>query len=146
MLHAAALLALTISSQLQPLPETLVPLDSDEGRKLLVESTANRDFFALSSQFVTQRSTSFCGVATAVMALNAMPIEAPEAKEWAPFRAYTQDNVFNDSLKTVLPAEKVSRGGLTIDELSTLLRQNHADALAVYASESSLEKFREQAV
>ncbi|MFL5322465.1 MAG: phytochelatin synthase family protein, partial [Myxococcaceae bacterium] len=60
--------------------------------------------------------------------------------------AYTQDNVFNDQLKAVLPPEKVSRGGLTIDELATLLRQNHADAKAVYASETTLEKVRAEAI
>ena len=59
---------LLLLGQLQPLPPNLVALDSEEGRKLLVESKANRDFFALSSQFVTQQSTSFCGVASAVMA------------------------------------------------------------------------------
>lgn len=135
-------LVFVAASQLQPLPENLIPLNSDEGRRLLVESDANQDFFALSSQFVTQQSTSFCGVASAVMALNAMPIAAPEAKEFAPWRAFTQENVFNTELAKVLPAQQVSRGGLTLDGVVTVLRQNQADATAVFATETTLEKFR----
>src|SRR5690349_1030435 len=92
MTPAALLLVL---GQLQPLPPTLVPFDSEEGRVLLSESESKRDFFALSSQFLTQKTPAYCGVASTVMVLNAMPIEAPIAPEWAPFRAFTQDNVFN---------------------------------------------------
>ena len=48
-----------VLGQLQPLPPELVPFDSDEGRKLLLESTANRDFFPLSSHFLTQKTPAF---------------------------------------------------------------------------------------
>jgi hypothetical protein len=137
-----ALLPLLVVAQLQPLPPSLIPLDSDEGRRLLVESKANRAFFALSSQFLTQRSTAYCGVASGVMALNALPIQAPEAPEWAPFRAFTQDNVFNDEAVT---PESVARGGLTLAQLTQLLRANHAEVETVYASDSTLEAFRAQA-
>jgi len=144
-MHIAAL-SLLVLAQLQPLPPSLIPLDSDEGRKLLVESNANRDFFALSSQFLTQRSTSYCGVASGVMVLNALPIAAPDAPEWAPFRAFTQDNVFNEEArKAAVTPESVARGGLTLETLSNLLRANHADVEEVYANGSSLAAFREQA-
>ena len=42
---------LLLLAQLQALPPQLVALDSDEGRKLLTESAANRDFFALVGTF-----------------------------------------------------------------------------------------------
>ena len=140
-----AALSLVALAQLQPLPPSLIALDSDEGRKLLVESNANRDFFALSSQFLTQRSTAYCGVASGVMVLNALPLAAPEAPEWAPFRAFTQDNVFNAETSKTVTAEGVSRGGLTLAQLARLLRANHADVEEDYASDSSLEAFRTQA-
>jgi len=137
-------LSLVLLAQLQPLPPSLIPLDSDEGRKLLVESNANRDYFSLSSQFLTQRSTSYCGVASGVMVLNALPLAAPEAPEWAPFRAFTQDNIFNEEARKAVTPEAVSRGGLTIAQLAQLLRANHADVEETFADASTLAHFRDQ--
>ncbi|HEY8207994.1 MAG TPA: phytochelatin synthase family protein [Myxococcaceae bacterium] len=134
------------AAQLQPLPPTLVSLDSEEGQKLLLESKANRDYFALSSRFLTQRSTSYCGVASAVMVLNAMPVAAPEVKEWKPFRAFTEDNVFNDEARKAASPETVSKGGLTVEQLAHLLGSNGVAARPVLASASSLEEFRKEAV
>ncbi len=130
------------AGQLQPLPPNLIPLDSEEGRALLVRAKASRAFFPLASQFVTQDATSFCGVASSVMVLNAMPIEAPVAKPWAPFRLFTQDNVFGDG---ELKAESVKKGGLTLEQTAYLLRENHVEAVAVHAADSSEAEFRQKA-
>ncbi|MBS2026198.1 MAG: phytochelatin synthase family protein [Deltaproteobacteria bacterium] len=139
------LVALLLLAQLQPLPPTLIPLASDEGQKLLVESTARRAYFPLASQFLTQRSTSFCGVASSVMVLNALPLEAPVAQQWAPFRAFTEDNIFNDETRKTLTPDFVAKGGLTIEQLTFLLSSNHVDAKATHADTSTLEQFRAQA-
>src|SRR5512138_3802125 len=100
------ILALLLLAQLQPLPPQLVALDSDEGRKLFAESTANRDFFALVQTFEQQRSGPLCAAASSVAVLNALPLKAPEIPQLAPFRAFTQENVFE---KPAL--EAVARGG-----------------------------------
>jgi hypothetical protein len=132
-------------AQLQPLPPQLIPLDSEPGQRLLLESNARRAYFPLSAQFLTQKTQAFCGVASTVMVLNAMPIQAPIAEEWAPFRAFTQDNVFNPEVRAQLTPEFVNRGGLTLEQLSMLLRGNHLEAQPVGAGESSLERFRDEA-
>jgi len=138
------LVALLLLAQLQPLPPQLVPLASEEGQRLLAESTARQAFLPLASQFLTQRSTSFCGVASSVMVLNALPLEAPVAAAWAPFRAFTEDNVFAATAPQ-LSAEFVAKGGLTLEQLQLLVRANRAQATAVHAGASSLEAFRQQA-
>ncbi|MGZ6144021.1 MAG: phytochelatin synthase family protein [Myxococcales bacterium] len=131
---------LLLLAQLQALPPQLVALDSDEGRKLLTESTASRDFFALVGTFQQQKSGSLCGVASSAMVLNAMPLRAPEVPEMAGFRAFTQENVFD---KAAL--ESVARGGATMEQLAAYLRSAGADARIVHASESTLEAFRAEA-
>ena len=138
-----ALLLAPLLAQLQPLPPQLVPLDSPEGQALLFNATARAAYFPLAAQFTTQRSTAFCGVASAVMVLNAMPIAAPVAKEWAPFRAFTQENVFGP--QSPVTAALVSSGGLTVEQLSALLRSNGAQVDVLHANDSSLEKFRSDA-
>ncbi len=134
------LLALLLLAQLQPLPPQLVALDSDAGRKLLAGSTANRDFFALVGTFEQQRSAPWCGVAASVAVLNALPLRAPELPSMAPFRAFTQDNVFAPAA-----LEAVGRGGATLEQLASYLRSAGAGVRAVHASETTLEAFRAEA-
>jgi hypothetical protein len=139
---APALLGLIcVLGQLQPLPPELVPLDSEEGRTLLLESKANRDYFTLSAQFLTQRNQAFCGVASTVMVLNSLPIAAPELAELKPFRAFTEANVFSPELGP-LNAQFVGKGGLTLEQLGALLRGNHAEAVLHYAEDGGLDAFR----
>src|SRR4051812_26704509 len=135
------MLFLLLIAQLQPLPPNLIALDSDEGRKLFAESAgANRDFFALVQTFEQQRSASLCGAAASVAVLNAMPLKAPEIPELAPFRAFTQENVFE---KKALDA--IARGGATMEQLAADLRWAGADARVVHANTSTLEAFRAEA-
>lgn len=135
------MIALLLIAQLQPLPPQLIALDSDEGRKLLVESSASRDFYALVGTFTQQESQPWCGLAASVTVLNAMPIEAPVMAGMAPFRGFTQENVFTGEARAA-----ASRGGLTVDMLAGLLRAQGVEALETLASVSSLEAFRAQAV
>jgi hypothetical protein len=134
------LAALLLLAQLQPLPPQLIALDSEQGRKLLVESTANRAFFALVGTFEQQRSGPLCGAAASVAVLNALPLRAPEIPQLSPSRAFTQDNVFE---KPALDA--VARGGATLEQLASYLRSAGADARAVHASDTTLTAFRAEA-
>jgi hypothetical protein len=141
-----ALLAALLLAQLQPLPPQLIPLGSPEGQALLFNAAARAAYFPLAAQFTTQRSTAFCGVASAVMVLNAMPIAAPVAAEYAPFRAFTQDNIFGPQSKVT--EEHVAKGGLTIEHLEALLRANGADVDSWHANDPSagtLDLFRKRA-
>jgi hypothetical protein len=124
------------------LPEMLVALESDEGQKLLAESSARRDFFPLVEHYVTQKNPGYCGVASVVMVLNALQVPAPVAPEWgAPF--FTQENVFNDAAKTVVQPD--SKGGVTIDQLADVIRAHPAAAEVHFASDTTLDAFRELA-
>src|SRR5512140_1787081 len=135
------ILALLLLGQLQPLPKQLIALDSDEGRKLLAEASASRDFYALVGTYEQQRSTPMCAAASSVAVLNAMPLQAPEVPSMAPFRAFTQDNVFE---KPALDA--IARGGATMEQLASYLRSAGADARTVHASATTLAAFRAEAV
>jgi hypothetical protein len=130
--------ALPANAQKSRLPERLIALESAEGERLLVESKARRDYFALSETFVAQKSQSLCGTASAVMVLNALPIPAPEVPEWSPYRSFTQDNFFNDKARAL----GVARGGLTLEQLHQLIETQPAEARVTYASDLSLEDFR----
>ena len=137
--------AIALLAQLQPLPPSLIALDSPEGENLLVESQARRAFFSLVGTFATQKTQAFCGVASSAMVLGALPLEAPVAAEVAPWRFFTQENLFNPAVSATLNAGFVGRGGLTVEQLAFLVRGNRADAKATLARESTLEAFRAEA-
>lgn len=123
-------------------PRDLVPLDSEEGRRLFDEAREKADFFALTPHLESQKTQAFCGVASGVSVLNALPIPAPAVSQWAPYHAFTQDNFFNSCAKRVIGPDEVNRGGITLDQLRGLLQCHPTRARAVHASDSSEDAFR----
>ncbi len=136
---AGVTIAPALRAENAALPARLIALDTEEGERLLTESKARRDFFPLTEHFVAQKSQSLCGTASAVMVLNSLPIPAPEVPEWAPYRSFTQDNFFNDKARAL----GVARGGLTLEQLHQLIETHPAEARVTYASDISLDAFRQ---
>src|SRR5882724_5902183 len=69
-----------------PLPQGLIGLNSDQGEQLLLHSQARQSYWNLSLHFVTQKTQSYCGIASMVMVLNAVGAPAPAAPEYEPYR------------------------------------------------------------
>jgi hypothetical protein len=133
-------------AQMGSQPGTLIALTTPEGEQLLVLSKARKDYWPLSVQFVTQDNLAYCGVASSVMVLNAMSIPAPEAPEYGSFPMFTQKNFFSDAARKVVPPERVSRQGMTLDQLGQLLETYPVKAKIYHTANSSLEEFRSLAV
>lgn len=60
-----------------PVPAGLTELDTAEGQQMLRNSTPSDRFWQLAQEFVTQDSQDWCGLASASMVLNALPIPKP---------------------------------------------------------------------
>ncbi|MEM9541950.1 MAG: phytochelatin synthase family protein [Cyanobacteria bacterium P01_E01_bin.42] len=134
-------------AQTLPLSENLINLDSREGETLLFESQARRDYLPLSLQFVSQDNLAYCGVASMVMVLNALGIEAPEAPEYRSYRVFTQENFFdNPKTQAVLPKETVMRQGMTLEELTGFLQSYEVYTKTYHGAEISLEEFRQRII
>src|SRR5215467_2916287 len=86
-----------------PLPQNLVDFTSEEGANLLIQAEARAAFWPLAAQFVTQENQAYCGVASLVMVLNALPIPVPENTKTSPYTAFTQGNFLNDATEKILP-------------------------------------------
>jgi hypothetical protein len=114
-----------------PLPPNLVPLTAVEGQRLLAEA-ARADYPVLATMFQAQRRPAYCGVASAVIVVNAM---RPAS------RRVSQAAFFAD-LATEL---SVTFAGMTLDELGQLLRRHGAHVETVHAADSTIDAFRAQA-
>ena len=131
----------SLKAQTLPIADNLTSLNSYQGQQLLQESESLADYIPLASQFVTQVNQAFCGVASIVMVLNALDIEAPEAPEWDR-QYFTQDNVLNDRTEAVIAEDVIARQGLTLAELGQILETYPVQVKTHYGSDVTLDEFR----
>jgi hypothetical protein len=152
-------------STFPPYQTVLVPWNSPEGIARLARSPARSPFFSLAHFYQAQLSPVYCGVASAVMALNAlrcpkgkapldesMKVVIPETGEAIPFRAYSQLSFLCDKTEKVKPRKVIEyeekdasgkfRPGLSLTELRDLLRAHGAEAEAEFASDNQEARFR----
>ena len=115
----------------RPLPEPLIALDSEEGRRSLEEASASADYQPLRDAFEPQHLVSYCGVASAAAALRAMGSDT------------TQGTFFNGETDDVRSRFQVMFGGMSLSDLAGLLRAHGADVRLHHADASSVEAFRE---
>ena len=55
-----------------PLPDNLTGFSTHDGEAYFGESDAREAYFPLASNFLTQKTQAYCGVASIVMVLNAL--------------------------------------------------------------------------
>ena len=133
------------SADTLPLPDNLSGFSTREGEVYFAESDAREAYFPLADNFLTQKTQSYCGVASIVMVLNALGLPAPAVPQYAPYRTFTQDNVLSERTDAVLPRETLARQGMTLDQLGGILVTQPVHAEVHHASDSSVEEFRKLA-
>ena len=142
---ALLLAAGAVQADSLPLPGNLVDFNSPEGEHYLIEAQANADYFPLASQFVTQKTQAYCGIASLAMVLNAIGAPAPSAPEYEPYKFFTQDNALNAETDAILPREVLARQGTTLDQLGALVAYHGLSGEAHHAGDETLEAFRANA-
>jgi glutathione gamma-glutamylcysteinyltransferase len=124
----------------RPLPDALIPFSSPRGRALFreaLEAGTLESFFPLIEQFHTQADPAFCGLASLVMALNALGIDPGRA--WrGPWRWFSEE-----LLDCCTPLERVQQKGISIEELACLARCNGANALIARPAEGGAAALRQ---
>ncbi len=123
----------------------LVPLASEEGMARLARSSARVDFAHLANEFESQENRAFCGVASAVVVLNALRARdarfpKPEDSRLAPagplpfdplFHRFTQADFFTPETDAIKRKDEIlgsprapggrRSGGLQLRQLAGLL-------------------------
>lgn len=144
-LFATGLFATGAIAQTLPLPENLTDLRSPQGEHFLLEAKSHEAYFPISAAFETQKNQAYCGVASMVMALNAIRAPAPTSPEYQPFHTFTQDNLLDDRTEAILPRATLSRQGMTLDQLGGLLGLHPVKIEVHHATENGLDAFRKNA-
>jgi hypothetical protein len=128
-----------------PLPPGLVDFTSEAGEKYFLESGAREAYFPIASNFVTQKTQAYCGVASMTMVLNALKIPAPSTPEYEPYHTFTQDNLLNEASDAILPRDVLARQGMTLDQLGGVLALHPVTVEIHHAADGGLEAFRSSA-
>jgi hypothetical protein len=144
-LIAFCVLTTTAGAQTLSLPENLIDLRSHQGEQFLLEAKAHEAYFPISSAFVTQKNQAYCGVASIVMALNAIQAPAPSTPEYEPYHTFTQDNLLDDRTEAILSRAVLDRQGMTLDQLGQLLSLHPIKVEVHHATEHGLDEFRKAA-
>jgi hypothetical protein len=112
----------------------------------LLQDAEKQDFMPLMAGFVSEYQATFCGIASSVMALNALGIKPPLSPRWYPYSYWDQDNIFSSEvLKVVKPVSGINADGITLEQLQTLLNLSGAKAEKVFASDTNANAFRKAA-
>ena len=142
---AFGLLVAGANGQTLALPDNLAGFSTRGGESYFAESDAREAYFPLASNFLTQKTQAYCGVASIVMVLNALGVPAPAVPEYEPYRTFTQDNVLNEQTDAVLPRDVLARRGMTLDQIGGILATEPVKAEVHHASDSSADEFRKLA-
>ena len=131
-----------LTGQSMPPDTSLIPLNSEQGRRSLCEGGAAEPFWALSQYYSPQPDLGSCSVGSSTMVLNALLIDRPISSPHAPYRLFTSDNFFTPGVEAIAPRRKVSGSGMTLEVLARCLRTFPVDVRCVWASEAKIEDFR----
>ena len=98
--------------------------DTEAGKALRARIPVDADYWQLSPVFATQKTQSYCSVASAITVLNAMPIKKPVDPAYAPYAYFTQSNYFTPEVVKVISPQTVLSQGMTLDEMARTLAQH----------------------
>jgi hypothetical protein len=105
-----------------PPNEYWIEWDSPEGIHRQETSKFKANLFKLLRFYESQIRGTYCGVATAVVALNALSIEAPPSQFLGKFRLFTQEEFFNGKIGEAVNEKEVKSKGLTISDMAKLMK------------------------
>ena len=111
----------------------LIYLNTAESQDMLDHATYRGDFYDLLRYYETQQSQAYCGVASAVMVLNAMKVTAPANPVYYPYSQFNQTSVLNKKVLALgLTAPFINRHGITLDQEASLLKTYPAVSVRVH--------------
>ena len=126
----------------RPLPHTCISFSSEVGKRLLRESLNSGHmncYFKLAAQLCTQDETTYCGLTSLVIVLNALAVDP--MKVWkSPWRWYHENTLVCDSQ---LSLNFIQRHGMTLDQVAVTARLNSLNERVTHITGSfTVDSFR----
>jgi hypothetical protein len=122
---------IVVSLNAQAAEPEVIYWDSSAGKAIRARIVPDADFWQLIPWFTEQVNQTYCGVASAVNVLNAMPIKKPVDPIYAPHAYFTQSNFFTAEVANVITPQTVRAQGMTRDEMVKTLSRHGVKATSV---------------
>lgn len=125
----------------EPLPNNLISLNSPQGL-ILFKKDINTNTLKLLSHFTTQKTVTYCGVASVVMVLNSSDLTPPPDSQHAAYYYFNQDDFFNNETNKIILPEEVQKNGITLLKLSKIVKSYGLKNEPFFANNLDVDKFR----
>lgn len=103
------------------LPNNLISLSSPTGLEIL-RRNLNVDLLKLLSNFTTQDTPTYCGIASLVMVFNTMNIQgSPIIFKNTDLHYFSQENFFNKEVNKIILKEEILKNGMKLDQLKKIV-------------------------
>lgn len=122
--------------------ESIIPLIENQGINMFIQSKYQAAYWPL-SQFYEMQQKNHCGVASAVMVLNALQIPRPQIWAGSTCAVFTQDNFFSSGVLELITKKDVEEKGMSLATLALALGTWDVDVKTVYADALTEDSFRE---
>ena len=105
---------------------------------------ATADVWQLIPQLTTQKTRTYCGIASAVTVLNAMGIERAGDPVYFPYPYVTQDSFFTPSVLQHITPLTVSTRGISMKELEAALQAHGITVVPIAGDSLDIDQLRER--
>ena len=124
-------------------PDDVVYVDTQRGAELFDEAQVKGHFWTVCRYFISEKFLTYCGVASSVVVLNSLGIEAPDEPQIYPYKMFTQDNIFTDEVLHHRRPLDVEKGGSTLEQQAGVLQALHVGVETYFGSDLDLESCRQ---
>jgi hypothetical protein len=119
-----------------------VPLIQKQGVDMFMQSQYREAYWPLSQYYELQQK-NHCGIASAVMVLNALQISRPQVWAGSPFNLFTQDNFFSDAVCKYINKKEVETNGVSLADLALAMETWGVNVKTIYADTLTVNTFRD---
>lgn len=105
-----------------PPNEFWIEWDSPEGILRQERSQAKANMMKLLRFYESQSRPTYCGIATGVIALNALSLKPVSSKYYKKYRIFTQEEFFDDEIGDAVDKSIVEVEGLTLRDMVKLMK------------------------
>lgn len=120
-----------------------IPFADKKGIEMFLESEFRSAYWPLSQYYESQINGTYCGVASAVMVLNALNIPRPFAWPNDNVKLFTQANFFSEAVLKVVDHDAILEKGMSLHELARAISAWGVQTKSLYASNLTEQMFRE---
>lgn len=122
--------------------ELYISWDSPEGISRLQSSGAKANFWKLARFYESQIRSTYCSIASSVIVLNTLSVEAPKSMFLGKYRMFTQEEFFSETVCAVIDQSEVLERGISLEELEAVLKVFPLEVWKYEAQNLSYEEIR----